>query len=285
MRDEFTALLRSQVGQHEGRDSDGTWNNQQRYSRETPGLEWSDGQPWCATLQCWAAHRTPGMEPLWPMTASCLTAVAWWKRAGRWSNYPVLGGPFYLGPDGGTHTGTVVGYDATTITTVEGNSNNNGSAEGDGVYLKTRSRSSIYGYGVPAYPEGTISADPRLGGRASAAVSTPTPVQEDDMPLTDNDIQRVSNAVWGYRLPDPDVPGRAVAAGDIQAYSDHRHTVLYNRVVASQGAIAALTDLVAKGTNDLTAAQVQQAVDASIERFMAGASVQVTVNSTTPKGN
>ncbi|GAA2084143.1 hypothetical protein GCM10009759_02950 [Kitasatospora saccharophila] len=120
MRDEFTALLLGQVGQHEGRGPDGTWNNRQRYSTETPGLEWSDGQPWCATFEAWAAHRT-GMDGLWPMTASCLTAVAWWRDRGRWSDYPVLGGPFYLGPDGGTHTGVVVAYDADTIRTVEGN--------------------------------------------------------------------------------------------------------------------------------------------------------------------
>ncbi|MFJ5883113.1 peptidoglycan-binding protein [Kitasatospora cineracea] len=120
MRDEFTALLLGQVGQHEGRDPDGTWNNRQRYSTETPGLEWSDGQPWCATFEAWAAHRT-GMDALWPMTASCLTAVAWWRNHNRWTDYPVLGGPFYLGPDGGSHTGVVVAYDADTIQTVEGN--------------------------------------------------------------------------------------------------------------------------------------------------------------------
>ncbi|MFJ1795588.1 peptidoglycan-binding protein [Kitasatospora griseola] len=120
MRDEFTALLLGQVGYHEGRDADGTWNNRQRYSEETPGLEWSDGQPWCATFEAWAAHRT-GMDNLWPMTASCLDAVAWWRRQNRWTPYPVLGGPFYLGPDGGDHTGVVYAYDADTIYTVEGN--------------------------------------------------------------------------------------------------------------------------------------------------------------------
>lgn len=187
MRDEFTALLLSQVGQHEGRDPDGTWNNEQRYSKETPGLQWSDGQPWCATFQAWGAHQLR-MDALWPMTASCLTAVAWWQQRGRWSSYPVLGGPFYVGPDGGTHTGVVVGYDATTITTVEGNSNPGGSPNGDGVYQRTRLRSTIYGYGVPAYPEGTISADPKLGGTPTAHVN-PIAVQEDDMPYTEQQLR------------------------------------------------------------------------------------------------
>ncbi|MFF0389580.1 peptidoglycan-binding protein [Kitasatospora sp. NPDC004615] len=173
MRDEFTTLLLSQVGHHEGRDPDGTWNNRQRYSEETPGLEWSDGQPWCATFEAWAAHRT-GMDNLWPMTASCLTAVAWWRDHNRWTPYPVLGGPFYLGPDGGDHTGVVYAYDADTIYTVEGNTNDSGSTEGDGVYRKSRARrgpGSPYGYGVPAYPEGTVSADPALGGTPAARTS------------------------------------------------------------------------------------------------------------------
>lgn len=176
MRDTFTGLLLGEVGQREGRDPDGTWNNHQRYSIETPGLEWSDGQPWCATFEAWAA-RLAGMASLWPMTASCLYAVNWWKNKGRWSEYPVLGGPFYLGPGGGTHTGVVVAYDADTITTVEGNTNEGGSPQGDGVYRRTRNRrgpGSPYGYGVPAYPEGTVSADPALGGVPSAAVAAPS---------------------------------------------------------------------------------------------------------------
>ncbi|WP_441251207.1 hypothetical protein [Kitasatospora sp. McL0602] len=198
MRDEFVALLREQVDYHEGQDHDGTWNNVQKFSEQTPGLEWSDGEPWCATFQAWAAHQR-GIDSLWPMTAGCRDAVDWWQRHGRWSHYPVLGGPFYLGPGGGTHTGTVYAYDGDTIYTVEGNTNNNGSANGDGVYLRQRPRrgpGSPYGYGVPAWPEGTISADPALGGTPAAEVGTPTtpapPVIEEDpmAAFTEADIRR-----------------------------------------------------------------------------------------------
>lgn len=100
------------------------------------------------------------------------------------------------------------------------------------------------------------------------------------MPLSDDDIRRI----WGYGLADPDTPGRMVAAGDIVAYTDHRHNVLYARIVASQGAIAGLTNLVAKGTNGLTAEDVQAAVDASIAKFLNGSSVHIDVNSSTSKG-
>lgn len=181
MRSEFLGLLVGQVGTLEGRNPDGTWNNDQRYSRETPGLEWSNGQPWCATFQCWGAHLTPAMEPLWPMTASCALAVAWWKDREQWTGYPVLGGPLYLGPGGGEHTGVVTGWDADWVFTVEANTNDDGSANGNGVYLRRRPRrgpGSPYGYGIPAYPEGTVSADPALGGTAvyaPAGASVPAP--------------------------------------------------------------------------------------------------------------
>src|SRR5262249_32839418 len=151
--------------------------NVQKFSEQTPGLEWSDGQPWCATFEAWGAHQLHA-DTLWPMTASCFTAVQWWKQQNRWTEYPVLGGPFYMGPGGADHTGVVVAYDADPTTTIEGNSNNDGSFQGDGVYSHTRPRrgpDSPYGYGVPQFSEPTISADPALGGTAQASVAAPTP--------------------------------------------------------------------------------------------------------------
>ncbi|MGW4695143.1 CHAP domain-containing protein [Kitasatospora cineracea] len=290
MRDEFVALLLSQVGQHEGRDPDGTWNNEQRYSKETPGLEWSDGQPWCATFQCWGAHRTPGMEPLWPMTASCLTAVAWWRQRGRWSNYPVLGGPFYLGPGGGTHTGVVVAYDATTITTVEGNSNSGGSPEGDGVYRRTRARSSIYGYGVPAYPEGTISADPKLGGTPTAHVNTPnTALQEDE--VTPADLQAIGSAVANAAIPRYDQSGKHI--GDAPMYLLIAGFDLgfqrLDRTLAAQGAILkTLLDQAPGVDTQAILDAMDKAVGGAVRDALASDVVHVQVdvngNTTAPKG-
>ncbi|WP_020118801.1 peptidoglycan-binding protein [Streptomyces canus] len=179
-RDQFVNLLKSQAGYHEGRDQNGIWNNIQKFSEQTPGLEWSDGQPWCAVFEAWGAHHN-GIDALWPMTASCALAVSWWKKQNRFTEYPVLGGPFYMGPGGADHTGVVWKYDADTIWTIEGNSNDNGSYQGDGVYLHQRPRrgtGSPYGYGVPAYAEGTISADPSLGGTAAAEVPVPQPAYE-----------------------------------------------------------------------------------------------------------
>lgn len=176
-RDKFVNLLRAQTGYHEGRDPDGNWNNIQKFSPATPGLEWSQAQAWCATFTSWGAHQV-GIDQLWPMTASCYTAVEWWKARGRFTEYPVLGGPMYMGSHGQDHVGVVYAYDADTIWTVEGNTNAGGSYQGDGVYQRVRPRrgtGSPYGYGVPAYSEGTVSADPKLGGTAKASVPVPAP--------------------------------------------------------------------------------------------------------------
>src|SRR5690606_18996251 len=121
------------------------------------------GYPWCAVFVAWCAEKA-GIASLYPKTAGCLTAVNWFRNQGRFSFYPAVGAQVFFGSGGGTHTGLVIAYDADTITTVEGNTNANGSAEGDGVYLKTRQRRDayVYGYGLPKFAEGIVTADPAL---------------------------------------------------------------------------------------------------------------------------
>ncbi|MFD7410610.1 peptidoglycan-binding protein [Kitasatospora purpeofusca] len=212
MRDEFVSLLSSQEGYHEGRDPDGSWNNMQMFSPAVPGLEWSQGQAWCAVFTAWGATRS-GMADRWPITASCWTAVQWWKAAGRWTDYPVLGAPFYMGSSGQDHVGVVVAYDQDTVWTIEGNTNANGSSQGDGVYARQRPRrgaGSPYGYGVPDYPEGTISADPALGGVPAARVGTPpTPAPEpeptNEPPTPVRYRSTINGLEYGYGAHGPQV--------------------------------------------------------------------------------
>lgn len=160
--DKVIAVAKSQVGYHEGRDPDGNWNNHQKYSPAVPGLEWSQNQAWCATFVSWVAMKA-GVAHLFPRTASTDAGASWYQSRGQWSEYPAVGAQGYLAHSGNEfHTFIVVRYDDTYIYTIEGNSNTNGSPQGDGVYaLKRRRRDSIVeGYGYPAYPEGIISADP-----------------------------------------------------------------------------------------------------------------------------
>ncbi|APC43269.1 hypothetical protein Joe_29 [Streptomyces phage Joe] len=174
-------IAAGEVGTHE-KFSGGHWVNDSKYNRwfgKIPGYsEGGYGWPWCAAFVSWVAHEA-GVANLYPHTAGCESAVAWFKKAGRFSEYPAIGAQVFFGPGGGTHTGIVVAYTATTITTIEGNTNVNGSAEGDGVYRKTRQRKSsfVYGYGYPKFPEGITSADPAWASQAPKAPAKPAPVK------------------------------------------------------------------------------------------------------------
>ncbi len=177
------SIAKSEVGIKEAY-SNGHWVNNSKYNKwfgTIPGYSQGGyGYPWCAVFVAWVAEKA-GLKALYPKTAGCLTAVNWFKNKGRWSFYPAVGAQVFFGPNGGTHTGLVVSYDATTITTVEGNTNDDGSAEGDGVYLRKRARTSTntYGYGLPEFAEGVTTADPALKGKsgftykAASAVSAP----------------------------------------------------------------------------------------------------------------
>lgn len=247
-RTAYVNLLRDQSGYHEGRDPSGNWNNQQRFSPAVPGLEWSQGQAWCHVFVSWGADELGARDTI-PITASCAAGVAWWKQRNRWTDYPVLGAPFYMGSAGQDHVGVVYRYDADSIWTIEGNTNTNGSYQGDGVYHRVRPRrgaGSPYGYGVPAFAEGTVSADPALGGTVAASVPEqpvkPTPSEEDNVSLTPQQAAQLNHIAtyggWAYK-----------GAGQIDAWG------LLNRLVtqlaALQGAVTALAKAVGDGSDDV----------------------------------
>jgi hypothetical protein len=174
-------VARKEVGYNEGR-SNGHWNNRQHYSPAVPGLEWSNYQPWCATFVAWCAMKA-GVADLYPRTASCDVGGNWFKARKRWSAYPAIGAQVFYGHSYDlNHTGIVYDYDGTYVYTIEGNTNNSGSREGDGVYLRKRRRrdANVIGYGYPEFPEGIKSADPKWkhaapkddGGNATPVADT-----------------------------------------------------------------------------------------------------------------
>lgn len=175
------AVAKSQVGVREGY-AEGGWNNVTRYATEVPGLTWAQGLSWCATFTSWVAMRA-GTASLFPRTADCAAAVTWFSSRNRWSWFPALGAQVMYGSSGQDHTGIVIAYDATHIWAVEANTNDNGSSEGDGVYIRKRRRSDavVYGYGLPAYAEGIYTADPAKRGVSGyiyqAAHSGPGPTE------------------------------------------------------------------------------------------------------------
>ncbi|WP_327710016.1 CHAP domain-containing protein [Streptomyces sp. NBC_00464] len=263
-------VLKGEVGYREG-FSGGHWNNKQKYSASVPGLAWSDYQAWCCTFTSWAFQTAGLPKGSYPVTASCATATNWWKKAGRWSEFPAVGAQVMFGPGGGSHTGIVIGYDDTTITTIEGNTNTSGSAEGDGVYRKVRQRRDayVYGYGYPDYPGGITSADPTWKNPS---------IEEDPMAgMTKKDIY---DAVW--RTDAIAGPGDAAdhktnptwqpqsILKDLQA----RVRSTDKRVAAMSAAITALAGQVGKGADT---AKIVAAVTAAIE------SAVIDVNINTPE--
>lgn len=164
-------IAQSQLHYHEGHDTSG-WNNNQKYSDQLPGFKWSDGQPWCATFAQWCFWQAGIEVPKGARSASCATSVAAYKRAGRFTEYPVIGAQVFYGDKGGEHTGIVLGWDLMHEQAYEGNTNDNGSAEGDGVYRKERERRSpyVYGYGLPYYPHDVANTpDPAWSGKPLSA--------------------------------------------------------------------------------------------------------------------
>lgn len=208
------AVAKAEVGTQETR-SGGHWVNDSIYNRwygSIPGYDRGGmDYPWCAVFVAWVAH-TAGVASLYPKTAGCATAVNWFKSRKRFSSYPAVGAQVFFGPGGGTHTGLVIAYDSTHITTVEGNTNASGGAEGDGVYRKTRRRRDayVYGYGLPAFAEGITTADPALKGKTGyhyaatatgPATATPTTIMQEAEAMS---AKELNAAIWDMdNMPAP----------------------------------------------------------------------------------
>lgn len=161
--DKVIAIAKKQKGYSEGK------NNHTKYSAELIKAKiaqpWWQNKAWCQTFQSWVFAKA-GLKKAAPMTPGCETAVAWFRARKRVNQYPAIGAQAFYGPNGGTHVGLVYKYDARRIWTIEGNTNDKGSAEGVGVYFKQRSRKEVYGYGYPKYRDPMVTADPRKKGKA-----------------------------------------------------------------------------------------------------------------------
>lgn len=143
-------ILEDEVGYREGPK-----NNETKYAREVKELNWANFQPWCATFTCWAFIKAGGKKNTdFPLTASCLSQVSWGRKHGRFFTKPKVGDLVMFGPGGGTHVEIVVKVSGNTITTIGGNTSGSWGGkywDGNGVYKKTRSASSVYGYVRPVY--------------------------------------------------------------------------------------------------------------------------------------
>lgn len=109
------------------------------------------GNPWCAAFVCWALGKVGISNPRsgWSPDLFPASKVIWQRSRGlvAASERPRAGDVFGIWfSDKGriAHVGFVDSWEGKWMISVEGNTNEAGSAEGDGVYRKRRLCSSLY---------------------------------------------------------------------------------------------------------------------------------------------
>ena len=106
------------------------------------------GEPWCASFVCWSLGQNEVKNPRDGFCPALFTASNTIYKRGRKNNeIPLQSDVFGLYfPERGriAHVGFIETWGAKTVTTVEGNTNEAGSRDGDGVYRKIRLTRQIY---------------------------------------------------------------------------------------------------------------------------------------------
>lgn len=135
-------------------------NRGQRIEEYLATVHLDPGDPWCAAFVAWcfaraAAERgvsspVPGVGAVNKLWRQC---PATWRQA-----QPTVGAIFIHfenpeNPYSHGHTGLVVSVEDSLCHTVEGNTDNGGSREGDGVYRRVRDKAWI-NVGCIAVPDG-----------------------------------------------------------------------------------------------------------------------------------
>jgi len=103
-----------------------------------------EGSYWCMSFVYWSyvrASAKSGKANPMPKTAYCPFLYNWGNQHHKLTNSPRRGDIFLVkgGPNGHKHTGLVTGGQGGQVETVEGNTNNDGSHNGIGVFLRHRS--------------------------------------------------------------------------------------------------------------------------------------------------
>jgi hypothetical protein len=103
------------------------------------------GSFWCMSFVYWCFVRSSAKlakpNPM-PKTAYCPYLFTWGQTHGKLTATPQRGDIFLVkgGAHGHSHTGLVTGVQGSHISTVEGNTNNDGSRNGIGVFFRSRSK-------------------------------------------------------------------------------------------------------------------------------------------------
>ena len=107
-----------------------------------------EGYAWCAGFVCWCVeqvNRQTGLKSKLKYSAGVLAMYN--QNKPLQVTEPQRGDIFIMAFKNGTgHTGIITGIQGDTIHTIEGNTNDEGAREGDGVYTRKRFKKYMHGY-------------------------------------------------------------------------------------------------------------------------------------------
>ena len=190
-REDIVNVALSQVGYREGSYSndyggadDGSYNNYTEYNYwyhnyVSSGMPvGGDGAPWCATFVSWCAEQANVPSTILKRStaaghgasyfninfysgSSTLASSADNDSYFKGYNYTPKPGDLFF-TQSWSHVGLVVAVNGAYVTTVEGNTNTNGSSQGNGVYRLTWRKITDLYFGVPNYQTGSVPQKPTI---------------------------------------------------------------------------------------------------------------------------
>ncbi|MCR5135338.1 MAG: Ig-like domain-containing protein [Clostridiales bacterium] len=162
--EQVCALAKSQVG-YKGTGSGSYGNRYSKYAAELDAMGDvynypKNGYDWCDIFADWCYIKVMGKEraiaainqPKYGCGAGCYYSAGYYRDMGRFSSTPSIGAQIFFdwGGDGvEDHTGIVIGYDSTSVYTIEGNTGGGTGEVAARTYARTDKR--IVGYGLPKW--------------------------------------------------------------------------------------------------------------------------------------
>ncbi len=220
-RDDIINVALSQVGYREGDYAgdysgadDSSYNNYTEYNYWyhnyiSSGMPvGGSSAPWCATFVSWCAaqanistsilkrstaagHGSSYFNVNFYSGSSTLASSADNDSYFKGYNYTPRKGDLFF-TRSWSHVGLVVGVSGSKVITVEGNTNNNGSSQGNGVYKLTwRNISDLY-FGVPNYTETTHAINSSYGTNFTAYPKAKITAEN----IFDANHSQVSTTAW-----------------------------------------------------------------------------------------
>lgn len=142
------ALARQSVGVRE-EPLGSNWGPYVKIYLASVGL--TDPEPWCAAFVNYKIQQAAtqlGQKAQWPKTGYCPSIGDWARANNAFLSAPVAGCVFLVHSSAEgryIHTGFVIAVnDDGTVSTVEGNTNDDGSANGIGIFARRRAIDSLH---------------------------------------------------------------------------------------------------------------------------------------------